>query len=47
MVENAIKRPRFVVDPLMRYMDKVTAARILMLYLPQLTRCGKMFLVSL
>ena len=46
IMENVMKVPRFALDPSIRYNDRVTAAMIVMQYLPQLTRWGKTSLVS-
>ena len=47
ITEKVINRARLALVPLMRYKESMTAAVMLMLYLPQLTRCGKTFRVSL
>lgn len=45
--ENVTRSARFVRLLWMRYTDKVTPAMMVIVYLPQLTKCGKMFRVSL
>jgi hypothetical protein len=47
MIEKVTKKASVVGVPEIRYSDSVTAAVMLIVYFPQLTRCGNMFLVSL
>jgi hypothetical protein len=46
MVANAMKKLRLVWVSPMRYRLSQTAVRIVMVYFPQLTRCGNTFPVS-
>jgi hypothetical protein len=46
-VEKQMNKARFDMVPFMRKRESVTAAIIDIVYFPPLTRCGKMFLVSL
>ncbi len=46
MVAKVMNKLRLVLLSPMRYMLRNTAVRIVMVYFPQLTRCGNTFRVS-